>query len=97
MRGEIPSVAGTMLEGAGTYGAVRGVAGILRNPKVVEFLTSATERDIAQIPPDLRGDFPNIVAEAQKQGIKVSPKLIALVGSSANQPKKRVAKALSSQ
>lgn len=76
MRGEIPSVAGTIAESAGTYGAVRGVAGMLRNPKVAEFLTKATPADVAQIPPDLRGQFPAILTQAQKQGIKVAPALV---------------------
>lgn len=49
------------------------IANILEKPAVVNFLTKATARDIAAIPEDLRGDFPRIVQQAQKQGIKVAP------------------------
>ena len=94
MRGEIPSVGGIAMESAGTYGAVRTVAGVLRNPKVVEFLTKATPKDVEQIPPDLRGQFPSIVRAAQKQGIKVSPALIASTLGAGQPPKKGVARAL---
>jgi len=67
------------LAARGIYGAGRrGVALLLKNPDVVRFLTEPTERDIAQIPPDLRGKFPPIIEAAQAQGIKVSPKLLAL-------------------
>lgn len=95
MRGELGDLGRAGVEGAATYGAVRGIAGIMRNPKVIEFLTKATPDDVAQIPQDLRGSFPDIVQAAQKQGIKVSPALIAATaGAGSTQPRKRVAAAL---
>ena len=51
---------------------------ILSNPKFVEFMSRATPRDVAQIPPELRGDFPNLVKAAQAKGIKVSPALLGI-------------------
>jgi len=51
---------------------------ILSNPKFVEFMSRATPRDVAQIPPDLLGDFPNLVKAAQAKGIKVSPALLSI-------------------
>jgi hypothetical protein len=33
---------------------------------------------VAQIPADLRGDFPNLVKAAQAKGIKVSPALLGI-------------------
>lgn len=77
-RGAPVSLGGAAMESAGTLAAVSTVSRILRNPRVVNFLTTATERDIAQIPPDLRGDFPQIVSNAQKLGIKVSKALARL-------------------
>lgn len=78
---------------AGVGGLSVAVGRALENPKVVNFLTQATERDVAQIPPELRGDFPSVVKAAQAKGIKVSP---ALLGAAAA-PKKRVAAALAPQ
>jgi hypothetical protein len=63
-------------ESAGTVGTVHAIASVLKNPRVVEFLTKATPADIEVVPPDLRGDLSGIVKEAQKSGIKVSPALL---------------------
>ncbi len=79
----------------GLVGAGRAVIRqFLDRPAVTEWLTKATQRDVDAIPPDLRGDFPNVVKAAQAKGIKVSP---ALIGIAAASPKKRVAAALSPQ
>jgi hypothetical protein len=63
------------------FGAGRAMMqSLIEKPTVLNFLTQATERDIAQIPPDLRGSFPNIIRQAQSQGIKVSPALLGIAG-----------------
>lgn len=86
-RGEAPNIGAAAAESGATLAAVNAAARILRNPKVVEFLTRATARDIAQIPPDLRGDFPSIIKAAQKQGIEISPALLKAIGATAALPK----------
>lgn len=58
---------------AGIGGLSIAVGRLLENPSVVDFLTKATDRDVAAIPEDLRGDFPQIARQAQKQGIQLSP------------------------
>lgn len=50
-----------------------GIAGIFDKPSVRDFLTKATAQDVAMIPEELRGDFPRIVDQAKRKGIKVSP------------------------
>jgi hypothetical protein len=60
---------------AGTAGmaGVATLAGkLFENPSFVEFMTKATPRDVAAIPPQLRGEFPQIVQQAKARGIKVS-------------------------
>jgi hypothetical protein len=51
---------------------------IFNNPHVIDFFTKATPREIAAVPPGLRGDLPKIVAAAQARGLHVSPALMAL-------------------
>lgn len=87
--GQLPA---DLAEGAAVVAGGHGLAAFLENPKIVNMLTKATEADVAQIPPEMRGDLSSIVNAAQKQGIKVSPALIAATGVT---PKKRVAAALS--
>jgi hypothetical protein len=58
---------------AGIGGLSMAVGRLLENPSVVDFLTKATDRDVEAIPQDLRGDFPQIARQAQKQGIQLSP------------------------
>lgn len=70
-------------EAAGTLAATHAIARALENPRVVEFLSNATAKDIAAIPPDLRGSFPGIIKQAQRQGRTVSPALRILVGGAA--------------
>jgi hypothetical protein len=61
------------------FGAAKqSAARLLENPKVADWLSQATPRDVAQIPADLRGDFPNLVKAAQAKGIKVSPTLLGI-------------------
>jgi hypothetical protein len=75
LRGDMPSLAGAGASVAAPLVVQATLTRLLTSPKVVDFLTKATPEDIASIPPQLRGDFPRIVAEAQKRGIKVSPAL----------------------
>jgi hypothetical protein len=69
------------------------VANLLEKPSVVKWLTEPTEAQIASIPPELRGNITKLAQEAQKQGIKVDPRLYAAAGVAAA-PKKRVAAAM---
>lgn len=64
------------LEVGGTIGVAHGIARMLESGPVHEFLTKAQPGDVEAIPPDLRGDFSNIIKAAQKQGIQVSPALL---------------------
>jgi hypothetical protein len=50
---------------------------ILAHPSVKEFLTRPTRQQIAQIPPGLRGDIPDIVSAAQSRGVHISPLLVS--------------------
>ena len=70
-------------EGVAVLTGFHGLASLLESPKVLKLLTEPTERDLAQIPPELRGDLKTVVQQAQKQGIKVSPTLAALIGATA--------------
>ena len=75
-----------LLEGGIAVAGVEGVARLLENPKVVEFLTRPTARDLAQVPPELRGDMSTIAQVAARKGIKVDPRIYAIAGAAA--PKK---------
>jgi hypothetical protein len=68
--------------GVGAYGATQFLAGMLKNPKVVRLLTEPTARDLAEIPPEMRGDVSQIAQAAKKQGINVAPALLAGVAGS---------------
>ena len=86
--GTIPPLATIGLESAGVLATTQLVNHFLRYPPMVEFLTQARPENVAQIPPELRGDLSNIIPYAQKQGIKVSPALLAAfsgVGQQQNQ------------
>jgi hypothetical protein len=50
---------------------------LLAHPDVREFLTRPTRQQVAQIPSELRGELPNIVAAAKGRGVPVSPLLAA--------------------
>jgi hypothetical protein len=75
--GTIPPLATIGLESAGVLATTQLVNHFLRYPPMVEFLIRARPENVAQIPPELRGDLSNIIPYAQKQGIKVSPALLA--------------------
>lgn len=61
--------------------AQHGIARLLTSKPVIEYLTTATARDAASIPEDLRGKLPDLVKEAKARGIRVSPSLNVLFGS----------------
>lgn len=96
LHGNLGAVPGDLLEGGIAIAGVEGIARLLENPKVVEFLTKPTAKDIAQIPPELRGDLRQVTQIAAQKGIKVDPRIYAAIGSS-GQPRKRVAAALQPQ
>lgn len=81
--GNIGSVPSGLLEGGMAIGGIEMVSRLLENPKIVEKLTHVTDKDLAAIPPGMRGDLKIVVQQAQKQGIKVDPRLAALVGAGA--------------
>jgi hypothetical protein len=56
----------------------QSLARLLENPKVAAWLDQASERDVAAIPPELRGNFPALVKAAQAKGVKVSPALLGI-------------------
>lgn len=79
-RGKLGSIPRALAEGGIASAGVVAIARILESPKVIEWLTKATPADIAQVPPELRGPgLENIVREAQRQGIKISPALRPLI------------------
>jgi hypothetical protein len=78
------------------YGLSHMAAKALENPNVVDFLTKPTPADIAQIPPEMRGNFPAIMQAAKARGIKIDPRITAVLGITAlNGPKARKLKDLS--
>jgi hypothetical protein len=50
---------------------------LLTRPEVKEFLTRPTRQQVAQIPLDLRGEMPTIIAAAKAKGVQVNPLLVA--------------------
>lgn len=100
LQGHLAAVPPDLLEGAIAVGGVEGIARLLERPGVQEFLTNPTPKDLAEVPPELRGDLQQVIDIAKKKGIRVSPKLVravqgAAVAGAAGNPKKRVAAALS--
>ena len=80
VRGEMPTTSGTI--GIGSSLAARAAMDrIFTNPHVVDFFTKATTKEIAAVPPELRGDLPDAVAAAQSHGLRVSPVLVAYAAS----------------
>jgi hypothetical protein len=49
----------------------------ITQPGVRDFFTKPTRQQLAAIPPDLRGQMPEIVQAAKQRGVQVSPLLIA--------------------
>lgn len=79
VRGEMPTASGAV--GIGSSLAARAAMDrIFTNPHVIDFFTKATPKEIAAVPPELRGDLPQIVTAAQSRGVQVSPALMAWVG-----------------
>lgn len=89
----VGSAAEDVALGVGGYKVADAFARLLENPEIVEMLTKPTEADIAQIPPEMRGNLGPMLEAAKKKGIKVDPRLYAAAG--ATSPKKRVAAAMS--
>ena len=78
--GHIPSIPTAGVESGGILAATHAAVSLLRYPPLVDFLVKARPEDVAVIPPELRGDLPGLVSQAQRQGIKVSPALLAATG-----------------
>jgi hypothetical protein len=87
VKGEVPSVGGLLGGTAVVAGGAHLLSSLLENPRVVDFLTKATPEDVAQVPPELRGDLPQIVNAAKNRGVKISPAFYAAAGAVA--PKQR--------
>lgn len=66
----------------GVMGMIRGAeARLLENPAVIRLLTEPTAKDIAAIPPDLRGpQLGQLLQAARAKGIKVHPAFGAVAG-----------------
>jgi hypothetical protein len=67
-----------VLQAPAALATTEAIARFLENPRFVKFVSQATPRDVAEIPADIRGDFPNLVKAAQAKGIKVSPALLGI-------------------
>lgn len=80
--------------GAAGYGATEAFARLLERPDIQQMLTRPTDADLAQIPPELRGNLGPMLDAAKAKGIKVDPRLYAIGGAS---QKKRVAALLQPQ
>lgn len=89
--GRFASLPGDISFGAGLYGVGEGFVRLLQKPEVQEFLTRPTPEDLAQIPPELRGNLGPMLDAAKAKGIQVDPRLYAIA---AAPQKKRVAAAL---
>lgn len=88
--GHTPTTTATIL-----HAAKRMTVGkILEIPEVVNYLSTITPADVAQVmrlPEDQRAGFENVVKAARAKGVKISPALGAVIGL---QPRKGVAAAL---
>lgn len=69
-----------MLIGGAVSGIPYALSKVLKMPEVVRILSTPTPADIAAIPPEIRGDLPQIVKQAQKEGIAVHPAILSLAG-----------------
>jgi hypothetical protein len=96
LHGELGPLGSVPLDVGGALAVTHSIASLMERPSVVDFFSKATEKDIASIPPELRGDLPKLVKAAHQRGVRVSPALVAIAASSqANQ--KPVAAALKPQ
>jgi hypothetical protein len=94
VHGQLGPLASVPIDVGVAMAATRGLANLMERPSVVNFFSKATAKDIAAIPPELRGDLPKLVQAAQKRGIPVSAALAAIGGSTQQKP---VAAALQTQ
>jgi hypothetical protein len=94
--GALAQLPADLAEGGVVAAGGHAFASFIENPKIANMLTRATEADVSQIPPAMRGDLSSVVQAAQRRGIKVSPALIRAAQGSAvvGQGKKRIAAAL---
>jgi hypothetical protein len=60
--------------------SVQFISHLLDDPVLVERLTRPTEKDIEQIPPEMRGGIEAIAKVAAKKGIRVDPRLYLATG-----------------
>ena len=88
LHGELSPLVSVPADIGGALAVTRGIASVMEKTSVVDFFTKATAKDIASIPPDLRGDLPELVKAAKAKGIKVSPVLVAAVNA-ASRPQKQ--------
>ena len=58
IKGNIGGLAESAAAGAAISMGARAIGNFLHKPEVMQFMTKATEKDLAAIPPELRGDFP---------------------------------------
>ena len=79
-----------VLQAPAALATTEAIARFLENPRFVKFVSQATPRDVAEIPADIRGDFPNLVKAAQAKGIKVSPALLGIAAVSGMPAPRRV-------
>jgi hypothetical protein len=75
--GHIPRLPGMALESGGTLATVKATTELMKYPPMLRFLTQARPEDVRLIPPEMRGDLSGLVSLAQRQGIRVSPALVA--------------------
>jgi hypothetical protein len=97
-QGNVEGVGKDVATGLAAYKTAGWIADALERPAVVKYLTQMTPADLAQIPPELREQIPQLVKQARARGINVSPALTGAVAASgaasATPPRKGVAAAL---
>jgi hypothetical protein len=95
-KGQPPSLSAGLSIGSAMAARV-AMDRIFTNPHVVDFFTKATPKEIAAVPPELRGDLPKVVAAAQSRGVRVSPALMALAAAGVRPPSARSASPITPQ
>ncbi len=86
VHGQFGPLASVPMDVGVAMAATRGLANLMERPSIVNFFSKATAKDIAAIPPELRGDLPKLVQAAQKRGIPVSAALAAIGGGTQQKP-----------
>ena len=74
-----------MVFGGSVMAAPYVLARVFKSPAIIKMLSNPTPADIASIPPEVRGELPAIINEAQKQGIRVHPAILSLSQPNATQ------------